>query len=188
MTRKIVAGPEINPFGSGKSAFRFMIPIEQIRQNPATEQLAGRQGYMTMWMDEDRRLIMYPCNDNTIMNFVGIHPSELSASKGEGEYPMEAQEPVSTLTLSGWDRGVSKEVLLSVYNSFDPTVLALLEMVDISELKVWTLLDMDKIPRWHTGKLALLGDAAHPFLPYQGQGGKRLDESQLISHTPLALF
>lgn len=28
---------------------------------------------------------MYPCNDNTMMNFVAIHPSELSASKGEGK-------------------------------------------------------------------------------------------------------
>ena len=40
---------------------------------------------MTMWMGDDRRLVMYPCSDNTMMNFVGIHPSDLSASKGEGE-------------------------------------------------------------------------------------------------------
>ncbi len=87
VTRKVVAGPEITPFGSGKSAFRFMIPISQIRENPATAQIASRQGYMTMWIADDRRLVMYPCNDNTVMNFVGIHPSELSASKGEGMHP-----------------------------------------------------------------------------------------------------
>jgi hypothetical protein len=38
-----------------------------------------------MWIGDDRRLIMYPCSNNTMMNFVGIHPSELSASKGEGK-------------------------------------------------------------------------------------------------------
>jgi 2-polyprenyl-6-methoxyphenol hydroxylase-like FAD-dependent oxidoreductase len=30
---------------------------------------------------------------------------------------------------------------------------------------------MDVIPQWHHHRLALLGDAAHPFLPHQGQGG-----------------
>jgi 2-polyprenyl-6-methoxyphenol hydroxylase-like FAD-dependent oxidoreductase len=158
-----------------------MIPIAQIRENPATTQLAGREGYMTMWMGDDRRLIMYPCSNNTIMNFVGIHPSELSASKGEGMSTMESDCPPQ-LTVPGWNRGVSKEVLLDVYSSFEATVKALLEMVDIEALKVWTLLDMDKIPRWYTGKLALLGDAAHPFLPHQGQGGKTFHGSQPNSH------
>lgn len=76
------------PFGCGKSAFRFLIPFQKIRENPVTEKLAQREGYMTMWMDDDRRLVMYPCSDNTMMNFVGIHPSELSASKGEGRCPV----------------------------------------------------------------------------------------------------
>jgi len=30
---------------------------------------------------------------------------------------------------------------------------------------------MPVIPTWINQKLALLGDAAHPFLPHQGQGG-----------------
>lgn len=29
---------------------------------------------------------------------------------------------------------------------------------------------MDKLPTWVSDRLALLGDAAHPFLPHQGQG------------------
>lgn len=64
-----------------------------------------------------------------------------------------------------WNRGTSKETLLSVYEAFGPVVRALLEMVDTTSLKVWTLLDMARIPRWFKGKVVLLGDAAHPFLP-----------------------
>lgn len=75
----------MKPFGSGKSAFRFMVSVSQIRENPVTEALVTRDGYMTMFLGDDRRLVMYPCSNNTTMNFVAIHPSELSASKGEGQ-------------------------------------------------------------------------------------------------------
>lgn len=65
-----------------------------------------------------------------------------------------------------------------MFGGFGTTVRALLEMADVNALKVWTLLDMDRIPTWYKGKLALLGDAAHPFLPHQGQGGECIFTSQ----------
>lgn len=86
VTRAAVVGPDVKPFGSGKSAFRFLMPRSRIRENPATATLAERDGYMYMWVGADRRLVMYPCSDNTVMNCAAIHPSGLSASKGEGEY------------------------------------------------------------------------------------------------------
>jgi 2-polyprenyl-6-methoxyphenol hydroxylase-like FAD-dependent oxidoreductase len=36
---------------------------------------------------------------------------------------------------------------------------------DPATVKVWQLLDMEKLPNWTSGKLVLLGDAAHPFTP-----------------------
>ncbi|RYP65816.1 hypothetical protein DL771_008117 [Monosporascus sp. 5C6A] len=154
VTRKAVVGDGFKPFGSGKSAFRFMIPCADILNNENTRDLV-HEGHMTMWMGDDRRLIMYPCSDNKVMNFVGIHPSELTISKGEA---------------SDWDQGASKDVLLDVYKGFGSKVQSLLSLVDDSTLKIWTLLDMARIPRWIKGRLALMGDAAHPFLPHQGQG------------------
>lgn len=83
VTRKVVAGEDIKAFSSGKAAFRFLVPRQKVLDNPAAAHLVA-EGYLTLWYGDDRRLVMYPCNDNTMMNFVAIHPSGLSASKGEG--------------------------------------------------------------------------------------------------------
>lgn len=148
VTRKAVVGAEMKPFGSGKSAFRFLIPRQRVLDNPDTARLVKRDGYMTLWIGDDRRLVMYPCSNNTLMNFVAIHPSILSSAKEEG-----------------WSGNASKSALLSVYSDFGPVVQSLLEMANESNLKVWTLLDMQRIPTWVNRRVALLGDAAHPFLP-----------------------
>ncbi|KAI0157770.1 FAD/NAD(P)-binding domain-containing protein [Xylariaceae sp. FL1272] len=153
VTRKYVAG-DIKPFASGKSAFRFFVPHDRIRACPETRHLVEQDGVMRIWFGNDRRLVMYPCNNNTTINCAAIHPSSESAAKVD----------------DGWGSGVSKDTLLAVYKNFAPEIMSLFKLVDPSTLQIWSLLDMDRIPRWTTGRLALLGDAAHPTLPNQGQG------------------
>ncbi|KAF4462846.1 3-hydroxybenzoate 6-hydroxylase 1 [Fusarium albosuccineum] len=154
VTRRAVIGNTIKPFGSGKAAFRFLIPKQKIMDHPELKRLVQNDSFMVFWYGKDRRIVMYPCVDNTVMNLVAMHPCELSQSQGEG-----------------FDHRGSKQNLPDVYADFCPNVQALLNMVDENSLKLWTLLDMDRVPTWVRGKVALLGDAAHPFLPYQGQGG-----------------
>lgn len=55
--------------------------------------------------------------------------------------------------------------MLKVFEAFDPAVKALIAKVDPSTLKVWQLLDMEKLPTLTKGKMVLLGDAGHPFTP-----------------------
>jgi hypothetical protein len=83
--RKAVVGNHIKPFNAGKGAFRFLIPKQQLFDHPATRQLVSKPGYMTFWYANDRRLVMYPCDDNTTMNFIAMHSYELSASEAYGE-------------------------------------------------------------------------------------------------------
>jgi len=67
--------------------------------------------------------------------------------------------------MTAWDKRGSLEQVLKVYQDFDPALKRLISKVDEAELNVWQLLDMEKLPSWTKGKLALLGDAAHPFTP-----------------------
>lgn len=55
--------------------------------------------------------------------------------------------------------------MLEVYQNFDPGLKAILSKADPETLKLWELLDMDNLPSWTNERLALLGDAAHPYLP-----------------------
>lgn len=55
--------------------------------------------------------------------------------------------------------------MLKVYEGFDQRLLDVIRIVDPTSLKVWKLVDMEVLPTWINGRTALIGDAAHPFLP-----------------------
>ncbi|KAH7413208.1 hypothetical protein BKA64DRAFT_616922 [Cadophora sp. MPI-SDFR-AT-0126] len=149
------------PEPSGSSAFRFLIPIETIRSDPKTAHFAERTGELRLLYGEDRRIVVYPCKQNTQLNFVALHPDEESEASAEE-----------------WDQSASKELMLHCYRSYPEDVKALLAKAAPEGINLWKLLDHDELGRenWVHGNIALLGDAAHAFLPHQGQGGAQAIE------------
>ncbi len=76
---------DVDIFSSGKAAFRFLIPRAMAAADPVTAPLVERSGCLMMWFAEDRRVVMYPCNDNELLNLVCIHPDgESHATKSDG--------------------------------------------------------------------------------------------------------
>ncbi|EGP86297.1 uncharacterized protein MYCGRDRAFT_72701 [Zymoseptoria tritici IPO323] len=170
-TRASISGGDLKAFDSGKSAFRFMVPTQKLESDPKTAPLV-KPGALSMWIGDDRRVIMYPCMNNTMMNFVLIHPS------------VESQADVGDE--AGWQQTGSKDRMLAIYQSFHESVRAVIEKAE-EDIKVWKLLDMDKMPTFVHERLGLLGDAAHPFLPHQGQGGGQAIEDAIALATLLPL-
>lgn len=148
-TRKMIPGGNLSPFDSGKTAFRFLIPTETIAADPVARPILQHENHLIMWVGNDRRIVMYPCVGGAQMNFVAIFPSVESSSS----------------TGSDWQQTGNKDLMLKIFSSFGENVAALLNLADGSSLKIWTLLDMAKMPSFVNQNFAVLGDAAHPFLP-----------------------
>src|SRR5207244_4045159 len=49
VTRKVVAGRDIKPHGSGKSAFRFLISRQAAQEDPITAKFVQAEGELIIW-------------------------------------------------------------------------------------------------------------------------------------------
>ncbi|KAL6705849.1 hypothetical protein ACN47E_006309 [Coniothyrium glycines] len=158
------------PSGDGKSAFRFLISREKAAVVEETNKFANEDGHLIMIFAKDRRVVVYPTSDNTLLNFVCIHPTAASQIEG-GEKES-----------GDWQNRGNIDKMLEVYKDFEPAVVKLLSMADEETLKVWELLDMKQLPTWTHEKLVLIGDAAHPFTPHQGQGaGQAIEDAASLA-------
>jgi salicylate hydroxylase len=71
-------------------------------------------------------------------------------------------------TSESWTEKGNVADAMARYRDWHPTVRSLI--ASFSETYVWALHDRLPLPRWGEGRVALLGDACHPMLPFMAQG------------------
>ncbi|KAJ6076987.1 hypothetical protein N7499_008968 [Penicillium canescens] len=155
-----VTGEEPRKESTGQNCFRFLIPVSKTQDNELAASLLKKTGLdgLHAFTASDRRLVFYPCRQGQLLNVVGIHP---------------ARDGVSTKD-SSWLDSSNVEHLYETYQDFGPEVR---EMCRLGEdVKLWSLGTRSPPTKFVKGKLALVGDAAHPTLPHQGQGGAQAFE------------
>lgn len=147
LEKPIVAVP------SQHSAYRMLVPAEKINALPELASLGLLEPRITIVHDNERRLIMYPCRNGSLLNFVCCLPdSELNEISEEK-----------------WTAEGSREHLVESFKTFAPMWQKLLSLGP-AKPGLYQLRDQDPLPEWVKGRVIIIGDSAHPVLPHQGQG------------------
>ena len=102
-----------------------------------------------VFMGPGRHLVRYPLRDGRLVNIVAVEERDDWAAEG-------------------WHHRDDPAHLARAFTDFCPEVTGLLAQA--REVHLWGLFRHPVAPRWHDHRLALLGDAAHPTLPFLAQG------------------
>ncbi|WDV52368.1 3-hydroxybenzoate 6-monooxygenase [Streptomyces coeruleorubidus] len=139
------------PRVSGHTIYRSVIPMERVPREL-------RWNTVTLWAGPKWHVVHYPIGSGKFLN--------LAATRDDG-----AQDVVV-------GRPVERARVLSEFPELSGTARQLLELG--SDWKEWVLCDRDPVERWTDGRVALLGDAAHPMLQYAAQGACMALEDAVI--------
>ncbi|MEQ8346530.1 MAG: 3-hydroxybenzoate 6-monooxygenase [Sneathiellaceae bacterium] len=129
------------PLVSGHTTYRSVIPTEKMPE-------ALRWNAATLWAGPKCHIVHYPLSGWKLFNLVVT-------------YHNDAPEAVA-------GKPVSKDEVRAGFDHVAALPRSIIEHG--ADWKLWVLCDRPPTDRWVDGRVALLGDAAHPMLQYMAQG------------------
>jgi salicylate hydroxylase len=142
------------PRVSGHTTYRSVIPTEDMPEDL-------RWNAATLWAGPKCHIVHYPLSGWKVFNLVVT-------------FHNDAPEPVA-------GKPVSADEVRRGFENVHPRARGIIDCG--RDWKLWVLCDRDPIERWVEGRVALLGDAAHPMMQYFAQGAcMALEDAVSLAH------
>ena len=135
----------------GRTAWRAIIPANRTLPDPL-----GPATYL--WLGPEGHLVHYPVKSGQAINIVAIVRDDW-------------RDP-------GWHARGARTEILERFSGWAWGARALLAVPDV--WFKWALFERPVLHRWSSGPVTLLGDAAHPMLPFLAQGGAMAIEDAAV--------
>jgi len=111
-----------------------------------------------LWGGPGFHIVQYPLRNRSLFNIVAVFRTENIYERADEE--------------------TYRRVLMETYASAHPLMHQMLAMLDLK--RRWVIADRDPIRNWTDGRVALLGDAAHPALQSFAQGACMAIEDAVV--------
>lgn len=145
-------GGDAKPFFAGVAAWRGLVPMERL---PAHMQ----RDVGTNWVGPGGHVITYPVRRGELLNFVGIFEGE--------NWPVES-----------WTERGTREACSGSFAGWNEEIHAIIQNLDVPYK--WALLGREPLDRFVVGRACVIGDAAHPTLPFLAQGANMAIEDGMV--------
>jgi salicylate hydroxylase len=129
---------------TGDVAWRAVIPVERLPKD-IMERVSA------VWCGPKKHAVMYYLRAGKLLNFVGL---------------VEHDQPEE----ESWTQKRPWEELKADYAGWHPTIQTVIDAIDRDSCYRYALNDRAPVSNWSTGRATLLGDSAHPTLPYMASG------------------
>lgn len=151
------------PIFTGNLAWRATVPLEKLGDDAPHPTACA-------WMCAGKHCVTYRLRRGALANFVGVVERDDCSKES---WPAES-----------WKQRGTRQEALADFAGWHKTIRRILSEAD--ELYRWALFDRAPLKTWVDGRVALLGDAAHPMLPFMAQGAAMAVEDAWVVAEKLA--